>query len=241
MVTEEATPGDRRGGHVSDEPAVLEAYAGDLSFVGKSARGSWSKPTRRTRSRSLWTWRGRPVPLSCRSAPALRIFTATPSPRPAMRLSWILSGMKKIDLIERRERVVSVVEPGVTFGELIPAAAKKGLRLNMPLQPRNTKSVVGSMLSREPVMMPHYHWDISDPIGSTEVVFGTGDLFRTGAAAGPGSIEEQRKAGGRQKEAAGPSAISLAPPFAGSPRDDGDRHVGLARCELIPQRSSPTS
>ena len=78
----------------------------------------------------------------------------------------------------------------VTFGELIPAAAKKGLRLNMPLQPRQTKSVVGSMLSREPVIMPHYHWDISDPIGSTEVVFGTGDMFRTGAAAGPGSIED---------------------------------------------------
>ena len=43
-----------------------------------------------------------------------------------------------------------MIKPGVTFGELIPAVAKEGLRLNMPLAPRATKSVVGSMLSREP-------------------------------------------------------------------------------------------
>ena len=147
--------------------------------------------------------------------------------------------MKKIDLVDPFERVVSIVEPGVTFGELSKAAAKKGLRLNMPLQPRKTKSVVGSMLSREPVIMPHYHWDIADPIGSTEVVFGTGDVFRTGAAAGPGTIEEQRKAGGRQKEAAGPSAMSPHRLFQGAQGTMGIVTWASARCELIPEIEQP--
>ena len=144
--------------------------------------------------------------------------------------------MKKIDLIDPFERVASVVEPGVTFGELIPAVAEKGLRLNMPLQPRATKSVVGSMLSREPVIMPHYHWDISDPIGSTEVVFGTGDMFRTGAAAGPGDIAEQRAGGGVQKEAAGPSAMSLHRLLQGAQGTMGIVTWASARCELIPEK-----
>ena len=150
-----------------------------------------------------------------------------------------LSGMKKVDLIDSFERVASMIEPGVTFGELIPAVAKEGLRLNMPLAPRSTKSVVGSMLSREPVIMPHYHWDIADPIGSTEVVFGTGDMFRTGAAAGPGDIAEQRKGGGVQKEAAGPSAASLHRLLQCAQGTMGIVTWASARCELVPDREEP--
>ena len=100
-----------------------------------------------------------------------------------------LSGLKKIIRIDRMNRV-AMVEPGVTFAELIPAVAKEGLKLNLPLLPRKSKSVIGSMLEREPVIMPKYHWDISDPLACVEVIFGTGEMFRTGAAAGPGSIDE---------------------------------------------------
>ncbi len=122
-----------------------------------------------------------------------------------------------------------MVEPGVTFGELIAAVAEKGLRLNMPLQPRATKSVVGSMLSREPVIMPHYHWDISDPIGSTEVVFGTGDMFRTGAAAGPGDIAAAASRR-RRAERSGRSFGHVAPPpAAGCPGHHGHRDLGVGQ------------
>ena len=78
--------------------------------------------------------------------------------------------MNKVIFVDRPRRV-AMVEPGVTFGELIPAVKKEGLRLNMPLLPRKTKSVVGSMLEREPVIMPKYQWDISDPLACTEVFF----------------------------------------------------------------------
>ena len=118
-----------------------------------------------------------------------------------------MSQMKKILHIDRKNRV-AMFEPGVTFSELSKAIAPLGLRLNMPLLPRSTKSVTGSLLEREPVLMPVYHWDIADPLACTEVIFGTGEMFRTGAAAGSGSIEEQWAAGGSQKEAAGPSSAS---------------------------------
>ena len=130
-------------------------------------------------------------------------------------------------------------EPGVTFGELAAAVAKKGMRLNMPLLPRPTKSVLGSLLEREPVLMPKYHWDISDPLACTEVIFGTGEKFRTGAAAGSGTIEEQWAAGGAQKEAAGPSASSWYRLIQGSQGTMGIVTWASARCELIPTLEQP--
>jgi len=149
-----------------------------------------------------------------------------------------LSEMKDIIHIDRRNRVV-MFEPGVNFNELSTAVAKEGLRLNMPLLPRQSKSVIGSMLEREPVIMPKYHWDISDPLSCTEVIFGTGEMFRTGAAAGSGTIEEQWAAGGAQKEAAGPSSTSWYRLIQGAQGGLGIVTWASARCELIPSLERP--
>ena len=102
-----------------------------------------------------------------------------------------LSKMKRILRIDTRNRTV-MVEPGVTFGELVPHLEKSGLRLNMPFLPRASKSVVTSYLEREPPIIPKYQFDYVDPLLTMEVVFGTGDEFRTGTASGPGSIDEMQ-------------------------------------------------
>lgn len=149
-----------------------------------------------------------------------------------------LSGMKKIIHISRKHRMV-MFEPGVTFGELIGAVAREGMRLNVPLAPRQTKSVLGSLLEREPPVMPIYHWDISDPAGCFEIVFGNGELFRTGAAAGSGTIEEQWAAGGSQKEAAGPSSASWYRLIQGAQGTMGIVTWGTARCEILPKLEEP--
>jgi FAD/FMN-containing dehydrogenase len=149
-----------------------------------------------------------------------------------------LSGMKKIIRVDRQNRV-AMFEPGVTFEELIPAVAREGLRLNLPLLPRKLKAVAGSLLEREPVVMPKYHWDIADPLSCVEVIFGTGDMFRTGAAAGPGTIEEQWAAGGAQKEAAGPSAASWYRVIQGAQGTMGIVTWASVRCELIPALEEP--
>ena len=66
-----------------------------------------------------------------------------------------LSGMKRIIMMDRRNRV-ALIEPGVTFSQLQPELAKQGMRLSMPLLPRASKSVLGSLLEREPIMNPRY-------------------------------------------------------------------------------------
>jgi hypothetical protein len=118
-----------------------------------------------------------------------------------------LTKMDKILSIDKKNRVV-MIEPGVTFEQLIPKLEKKGLRLLTPLYPTGSKSVVTSALEREPITIPRYHWDSSDPLLCTEVVFGTGDLFRTGTAAGPGTISQQKKMGRAQVNPMGPTQFS---------------------------------
>ena len=239
MVTQSGLAEIVGAGNVSSDPAALEAFASDHSFVGRMkprfvAKVDGLETVRKLVSLAKETGTGL-VPVSS-GGPHFYGDTVASVPNAII---VDMTGMKKVDLIDSFERVASMIEPGVTFGELIPMVAKEGLRLNMPLAPRATKSVVGSMLSRESVIMPHYHWDIADPIGSTEVVFGTGDMYRTGAAAGPGDIAEQRKGGGVQKEAAGPSATSLHRMVQAAQGTLGIVTWASARCELIPDREQP--
>jgi FAD/FMN-containing dehydrogenase len=119
-----------------------------------------------------------------------------------------MSGMDRILRVDRRNKV-AIVEPGVTFGQLRERLAPEGLRAQMPLLPREGKSVIGSYIEREPTIIPKNQWDMTDPLLCVEVVFGTGDVFRTGSAAGPGSLEDQWGAGNAQKNPMGPAATDL--------------------------------
>jgi len=115
-----------------------------------------------------------------------------------------MSKMDRIIRIDRRNKV-ALIEAGVTFEKLIPEADKAGLKVLMPLLPKRGKSVLASFLEREPIIIPKYHWDMTDPLLCTELVFGTGDIFRTGSAAGPGSLEDQWASGLAQKNPLGPA------------------------------------
>lgn len=145
-----------------------------------------------------------------------------------------LSEMKKILRMDRRNRV-ALIEPGVTFGELQEAAAKQGMKVLTPLIPRATKSVLGSYLEREPILIPRYHWDMTDPLLCTEVVFGTSDLFRTGSAAGPGTLEEQWASGQAQKNPMGPAQTDLVRVIQGSQGTMGIVTWASVKLELLPK------
>ena len=97
------------------------------------------------------------------------------------------SRMNRILKIDSTSRYV-MIEPGVTFETLIPELKRHGLRLNLPFLPRPFKSVLTSYLEREPGMIPKYQYDFIDPLLTLEVVYGTGDDFRTGSASGPGDL-----------------------------------------------------
>jgi FAD/FMN-containing dehydrogenase len=145
-----------------------------------------------------------------------------------------LSGMDSIVRVDKRNKV-AMVEPGVSFGALQEAAQGEGLRLAMPLAPRKTKSVVASLLEREPTTMPKYHWDMSDPMCCIEVVFGGGDLFRTGAAAGPGTLEQQWASGQAQKSPMGPSQTDWAKIIQGAQGTMGIVTWASVKLEFMPQ------
>ena len=92
-----------------------------------------------------------------------------------------LSGMKRVIKVDRRNRFV-VIEPGVTFGQLQPELANEGLMLSAPLLPRSNKSVIASLLEREPTLIPRYHYSMHEPLRSLALVWGNGDAFNTGTA-----------------------------------------------------------
>ena len=149
-----------------------------------------------------------------------------------------LSGWNKILWINRRNRVV-MLEPGVTYGQLQEALRPHGMTVSMPLGPRGGKSVVAAVMDREPGTWPNRQWDISDPVASTEFVFGNGALFRTGAAGGPGTLEQQRAVGGAQKSPLGPSQADFHRVIQGAQGTMGIVTWITMRCELLPAVQKP--
>jgi FAD/FMN-containing dehydrogenase len=224
--------------NVDQNEATIQKYSKDMSFVSSLKPKLLIKPGNTSEIQKIIKMarqtRTPLIPISS-GAPHFRGDTV-PTIEDAIIVD--LSGMKEIIHVSRKHRMV-MFEPGVTFGELIEAVAREGMRLNIPLAPRQTKSVLGSLLEREPPVMPIYHWDISDPTGCFEIVFGNGELFRTGAAAGSGTIEEQWAAGGSQKEAAGPSSASWYRLIQGAQGTMGIVTWGTARCEILPKLEEP--
>jgi hypothetical protein len=225
-------------GNVSYEQATLDEYSRDISFVNTVKPACVVKPRNADDIKQLVNLANETLtPLvSVSSGPPHFRGDTVPGTGGAVIVD--LSGMRKIVRVDRFHRV-AMVEPGVTFGELIPAAEKEGIRLNMPLLPRKSKTVVGSMLEREPVIMPKYQWDISDPLACVEVIFGTGDEFRTGQAAGPGTVKEQWAAGGVQKAPYGPGPIAWHRLIQGAQGTMGIVTWASMRCEILPSLEEP--
>jgi FAD/FMN-containing dehydrogenase len=224
--------------HVSYEQDTLNKYSRDMSFVNAIKPVCVVKPRNTGEIKKIVSL------ANDTQTPLLAVSSGPPHfrgdtvPGTGGAVIVDLSSMKKIIRVDRYHRN-AMVESGVTFEELIPAAKKVGIRLNMPLLPKKTKSVVGSMLEREPVIMPKYQWDISDPLACVEVIFGTGDDFRTGQAAGPGTIEEQWAAGGVQKAPYGPGTIALHRIIQGAQGTMGIVTWASLRCEILPSIEEP--
>ncbi|MHA2077454.1 MAG: FAD-binding oxidoreductase [Candidatus Thorarchaeota archaeon] len=144
-----------------------------------------------------------------------------------------LSKMDEILRVDTKNKVV-MIEPGITYSQLIQKLKKNGLRPLMPFLPKATKSVLASCLDREPTTIPRFHWDSSDPLLCTETVFGSGDTLRTGSAAGPGTLEEQWASGQAQKNPQGPSQFDPFRIIQGSQGTIGITTWISMKCELLP-------
>ncbi len=93
-----------------------------------------------------------------------------------------LKKMNKIwDLDERNRKIT--IGPGVTWKQLYDKLAKKNLMVCSSLLPHQDRSVITTLLEREPLVIPLYEY--GEPIMSMEVVWPNGTLFRTGSASAP--------------------------------------------------------
>jgi FAD/FMN-containing dehydrogenase len=98
--------------------------------------------------------------------------------------------------------------------------------------------MLASYLDREPTIYPKYQWDFADPLLCIEVVYGTGDLFRTGSAAGPGTIEEQWRSKEFQKNPLGPGQGDWVKLVQGAQGGIGIATWCSAKCEVLPRRET---
>jgi hypothetical protein len=173
--------------NIIDDSVVLGGYSKDHSFVSKSNPQLLLYPESKEETQAIVTLANEcRIPLVPVSSGPPRFHGDTVPVHDGVIVDF--SKMKRIVKIDTRNRY-TMIEPGVTYGELIPELRKQGLRLNAPFLPRASKSVVTSRLEREPVLIPKYQYDYLDPLLTLEVIYGTGDDFRTGSASGPGSLE----------------------------------------------------
>ena len=168
-------------GNVLDDQETLEAYSRDQSFVPPRKPRFVVKPKETAEVQGIVKWANQTatplVPVS--SGPPHFHGDTVPSVGGAIIVE--LTRMNNIRRIDRRNRI-AIIEPGVTFADIQPALMEYDMRLSMPLMPRKSKSVLTSLLEREPTMFPKYQWQLTDPLRFVEVVWGNGESLRTGDA-----------------------------------------------------------
>lgn len=171
------------------------------------------------------------IPVSSPGGPRRRADTAPRKPAVVM----LLSAMNRVIHVDGRDRI-AVIEPGVTFPAFDAALRPHGLRSTKPLLPRRSKSVLAAFLEREPIIAPQDHWDTSDPLASMSITFGSGERFRTGGGALPGTLEENLMRGNRQMMALGPIGTDYTRVLLGAQGTLGVVGWASIYCEPLPER-----
>ena len=156
------------------------------------------------------------IPLTVRSSGGNESMNGTSFPAEGQECVTVnLSKMNRIINIDPQNNM-AIIEAGVTYGQLNEALKPYGLYMEHPLAPRAEKSVLSSLVDRDPVMTAKHLWDVPDPLCAVEMVMGKGRVFRSGSAAGPGTLEEMLAAGCGINQAQGPVWLDLARVITGS-------------------------
>jgi len=224
--------------NVFHDSKTLEGYSRDMSFVLPITPRCVIKPGNAEEVQEIVKLSNRELtPVTPLSSPDGPRFHGDTIPSPGG-VVVDLSGMNRVLEVDRRNKVVHL-EPGVTFGQLRTELKKSGLKPLVPLMPRNTKSALASYLEKDPLLMPRHHWDTLDPLLTMEVVFGTGDVMRTGSAAGPGTIEQLKAAGVSFSSMMGPGQMDFARIIQGAQGTMGIATWATCSCGLSPTVQQP--
>lgn len=222
-------------GSVLDDPEILKQYSKDQSFAPAVQPRFVVRVKSVEEVQGIIGWANRTntplVPVS--SGPPHFHGDTVPGVSGAVIVD--LSGMKKIMDVNRRNRM-AVIEAGVTHGELNPVLAENGMRLSNPLLPRSNKSVLTSLLEREPRLNCRYQWASLDPLRCLEIVWGDGNRFWTGdAAMDVKDLEAQWSEDKHQVQPAGPGQTDFCRFLSGAQGSMGIATWASVKCEVLPQ------
>jgi FAD/FMN-containing dehydrogenase len=219
--------------NVIEDAKMLEAYSKDESFTHPLKPRLLVKVKNVAQVQELVQWANQTntplVPISS-GFPHFRGDTVPSTPGAVM---VDLSGMKKIIHVDPRNRMV-IVEPGVTYTQLQPELAKAGLRLSSPMAPRANKSIIASLLEREPIIIPRYQWSFLDPLRCLEVVWGDGHRMTTGEAESLGTLEYEWQMKLAQVTPMGPAQTDFYRFTSGAQGSMGIVTWASLKCELLP-------
>jgi FAD/FMN-containing dehydrogenase len=163
--------------NVSDAPADLLKYSKDRSLVPPGMPECVVCPTSSEKVSEVLKWANKNnvpvVPVSSKEH-----FNGGAVPKQG---GVVMDLSKMNNILEIDEDLKKVrLEAGVTWGQLHPVLAEKGLRIVMPLLPHADRSVLSDFLDRE--VPTNTVYDYGEPMQSFEVVWPTGDIFRLGSA-----------------------------------------------------------
>jgi FAD/FMN-containing dehydrogenase len=167
--------------NVSDDPKALLAYSKDYSLSTPRTPNYVAKPKNTAEVQEivkLAEQNGIPL-VPCSSG--VHFYGNTIPVQGGIMLD--LRRMNKILEIDFPNKMVRV-EPGVTWGQLQAEAAKHKMMGLCSLFPHPQKSVLTGHLEREPMLIPKFEY--AGPLVTLEVVYPSGEAFRTGSACVPG-------------------------------------------------------
>ncbi len=219
---------------VIDAKPILEQFAEDHSFAMPNKPSLLVKPENTLEIQEIVKWANATktplIPVS--SAPPR--FNGDTVPTSADAVIVDLGRMKKIIKVDRRNKMV-LIEPGVTYEQLQPVLSENGLRLSSTLHPKANKSVVASLLEREPRLIPRYQWAMLDPLRCLEVVWGDGNVFTTGEVSRPGQLEREWQKKFAQVMAAGPAQTDFYKLVSAAQGSMGIVTWASIKCEVLPE------
>jgi FAD/FMN-containing dehydrogenase len=148
-----------------------------------------------------------------------------------------LRRMNRILRLDRRNRI-ALIEAGVTFDQLVPALAAAGMRIAMPLAPKPGKSVIASLLEREPLVTPRFAWSAMEPLRTLEVIWGNGEKLYTGNGHLRGENDSDWETGQVPLVAGGPGQLDFFRLIAGAQGAMGIATWASVKCEPISDAST---
>jgi FAD/FMN-containing dehydrogenase len=172
----------------TDDPEVLKVYSTDFSLAPPGVPNYVVKATKTEDVHQVVQFANE------RSIPIVPVssgthFYGTTIPKQGG-IILDLTGMNQvleIDGLNKRVRI----EAGVTWEQLTKALEAEGFRIIMPLLPHPLRSVVTDYLERE--VPTNTVYDYGEPLQSMEVVWPTGEVFRTGSASVTGYPDSPSK------------------------------------------------